>query len=146
MMKSRFHLILGVAGGLIVPLLVFAKVDESVDQSCQLQPHGKAFMRTELFFGFAKPDRSEVTQVEFQQFVDRVVTPLFPEGLTRVAAKGQYRNSQGKVVAENSQLLTLLYPMNVESSKKIDQIRAAYKQAFQQESVLRVDERSCVSF
>jgi hypothetical protein len=145
-MKSKFHLILGVAVGLIVSLMVVAKVDESADQSCQSQLHGQAFMRTELFFGFAKPDRSEVTQVEFEKFVDRVVTPLFPEGLTRVAAKGQYRNSQGKVVAENSQLLTLLYPMNAESSKKIEQIRAAYKQAFQQESVLRVDERSCVSF
>jgi hypothetical protein len=141
-MKSRSYVISGIAVGFILPLTVLAKAD----QSCQSRLSGKSFARTELFFGMAKPNRSQVTQIEFQKFIDRVVTPLFPEGLTLMAAKGQYRNSQGEVVAENAQLLTVLYAMNAESGEKIDQIRTAYKREFQQESVLRADSRSCVSF
>lgn len=145
-MKSKFHLILGMAIGFILPLTILTQEYQVIDRDCQRELHGKSLMRSDLFFGSSKPDRSEVSAAEFQQFVDRVVTPLFPDGLTLMTAKGQYRDSQGKLVAERSQLLTLLYPINPESSKKIDQIREAYKQAFRQESVLRVDERSCVSF
>jgi Protein of unknown function (DUF3574) len=140
-MKPKVNLILGIAIAFILPLTVLAREQEAVE--CK---PGKTFTRTELFFGMSKLDRSEVTSAEFQQFVERVVTPLFPEGLTMVAAKGQYRNSQGRVVIERSQLLTLLYPMNAESGQKVEQIRATYKKAFQQESVLRVEGRSCVSF
>lgn len=141
-MKSKFHLVLGVAIGFILPLTFLAQEHELGDRDCR----EKSFTRTELFFGLSKPDRSEVSSAEFQQFVDRVVTPLFPDGLTITATKGQYRNSQGKLVTERSQLLTLLYPMNAESNQKVNQIREAYKQAFQQESVLRAEGRSCVSF
>jgi hypothetical protein len=48
---------------------------------------------------------------------------------------------------EDSVLLILLYSAEDDmSSERIDQIRDSYKQAFQQESVLRVDSRNCVSF
>lgn len=141
-MKSKFHLVLGMAIGFVLPLTVLTQQYESGDRVCG----GKSLVRTDLFFGLSKPDRSEVSSAEFQQFIDRDVTPLFPDGLTITAAKGQYRDSQGKLVRERSQLMTLLYPINAENSKKVDQIREAYKQAFRQESVLRVDERSCASF
>jgi hypothetical protein len=42
--------------------------------------------------------------------------------------------------------MILLYTFNSESSIAVEQIREAYKKTFQQESVLRVDEHSCVSF
>jgi hypothetical protein len=108
------------------------------------------FMRTELFFGSARPDGSAVTEAQFQQFLDQEITPRFPDGLTLLTGLGQYRGSSGVIQRERSMLLILLYPQEfgADSGAKIEQIRTAYKQAFQQESVLRADDRAaqCISF
>jgi Protein of unknown function (DUF3574) len=105
---------------------------------------GVLFVRTELFFGAAKSDGSDVTEDEFQQFLDIEVTPRFPEGLTLLAGRGQFRKARGVIVEERSWVLMLLYPLSARevSSLKIERIRQAYKKAFQQESVMRAD-RCC---
>jgi hypothetical protein len=108
------------------------------------------FVRTELFFGTARPDGSAVSEAEFKQFLDQEITPRFPDGLTLLTGLGQFRGSSGQIVQERSMLLILLYPRESarSGSQKIEEIRALYKTRFQQESVLRVDERlpACVSF
>src|SRR5262245_20026759 len=108
------------------------------------------FVRTELFFGSAKPDGGAVTEAEFKKFLDEVITPRFPDGLTLLTGLGQFRGSSGQIVQERSMLLILLYPSESarSGSEKIEEIRTLYKRQFQQESVLRVDERmpACVSF
>jgi hypothetical protein len=101
------------------------------------------FARTELFFGTAKPDGTAVTEEEWGRFLDEEVTPRFPDGLTVLSGIGQFRGSNGEIIQETSIVLILLYPVETRksSSKKIEEIREAYKQAFRQESVLRVDDR-----
>lgn len=42
--------------------------------------------------------------------------------------------------------MILLYPFNKQNNLAVEEIRTEYKDEFQQQSVLRVDERSCVSF
>ena len=108
------------------------------------------FVRTELFFGSNKPDGTVVTEQQFQKFLDQEITPRFPDGLTLLTGLGQFRGSSGVIQRERSMLLILLYPRGDAraASKKIEEIRAKYEQMFQQESVLRADERlpECVSF
>jgi hypothetical protein len=113
---------------------------------CESQLHAKSFARTELLFGLSKPNRAVITEGEFQHFIDQKVTPLFPEGLTLLSATGQFKNDHDVVIKEDAKLLLLLYPVNPKSHRNVEQIRQAYKTMFQQESVLRVDDRSCVSF
>ena len=98
----------------------------------------------DLIFGTAKPDGSAVTEEEFGLFLDQVITPLFPAGLTLVSALGQFLGSAGLIIQENSKLLILLYPAELRkaNSVKIENIRNAYTESFQQESVLRSD-RCC---
>jgi hypothetical protein len=114
---------------------------------CQVIPSSTLFARTELFFGLSKPDGSEVTPSEFQDFLNREITPRFPDGLTLLAAQGQFKNTQGVTIQEQSRLLILLYPWSRtrDDSQKIEQIRLAYRNAFQQEWVLRTDGFSCTS-
>lgn len=107
---------------------------------------GKAVARTELFFGLTRPGGATVTAEEFQRFVEREVTPRFPAGSTLLGGDGQFRHADGTLVKENAKVLILLYPYDRESHHKIEFIRAAYAQAFAQESVLRVDGNACVSF
>ncbi|MGH9840652.1 MAG: DUF3574 domain-containing protein [Blastocatellia bacterium] len=107
----------------------------------------EVWRRTELYFGSSKPDGTVVTEAQFQQFVDNEVTPRFPDGLTVLTGYGQFRNSAGVIVKERSMELILLYPPQMrDADRKIEAIRTAYKLAFQQESVLRVDSLAAVSF
>jgi hypothetical protein len=106
----------------------------------------EVWARTELYFGSERPG-GVVSKPEFMQFVDYEVTPRFPDGLTVLTGYGQFRNSAGILVKERSRVLILFYPVQTEeANKKIQEIREAYKKAFQQESVLRVDSFSLISF
>jgi hypothetical protein len=99
------------------------------------------FARTELYFGTARPD-GIVSEAEFREFLDRVVTPRFPDGLTLIEADGQFRGEDGVLIKERSFVLILLYPYETfdKATKRVEVIRALYKNQFDQESVLRVDD------
>jgi hypothetical protein len=87
---------------------------------------GDLWSRTDLYFGAGKPDGGMVTEQEFKQFLDDVVTPRFPDGLTLLTGFGQYRNQAGTIVQERSMLLILLYPKrNAATNTKIEEIREA---------------------
>jgi hypothetical protein len=102
--------------------------------------------RTELFFGLSKPDGSIITPADFQAFADTVITKTFTEGSTLIDARGQWLGQNGKLVTEPSKVLILLSKPNPERSKQIEIVREKYKKYFQQESVLRVDERVKAGF
>lgn len=103
----------------------------------------KIYWRTELYFGRDKNDGTEVSDEEWYKFVDEVVTPKFPSGLTITDVQGQWQNNTGKIIKEKSKLLTLLYPAKLRKSSgnKIEQIRIIYKKMFNQQSVMRIDIR-----
>jgi Protein of unknown function (DUF3574) len=113
---------------------------------CKKQLDGEMFERTELFFGLSKPDGGVVSEADFQGFVDNRVTPRFPDGLTLLTGGGQFKTEQGNIIKEGSKVLILLYPFSKQNSEAIEAIREDYKTQFQQQSVLRFDEQSCVSF
>ncbi|MDO9104737.1 MAG: DUF3574 domain-containing protein [Methylovulum sp.] len=125
--------------------LAYSKVVDSRNY-CIQQLHGDFFSRTELIFGLSRPNAPDITEQAFQQFIDTVVTPRFPEGLTVLSGTGQFMGSTGQLIKEGSKLLIVFYPMSKQRNAAIERIRAAYKNAFQQKSVLRVDQLSCVSF
>jgi len=107
---------------------------------------GEVYNRTELYFGSERPG-PDVTRRQFDRFLDREVTPRFPDGLTLLTGYGQFRGSNGRIVQERSFVLILLYPpSNRRANREIQEIRTEYKRAFDQESVLRVDSRERVSF
>ena len=99
-----------------------------------------SYLRTELFFGTAKPDGSAVSEAEWQKFLADEVTPRFPDGFTVLAGDGQFRQD-GKIIREKSFVLIVLYPLKTRKSsrRKIERIRNAYVKAFQQKSVMRVN-------
>jgi hypothetical protein len=126
-----------------VPVPSAAELDmRDADARLETDP----FIRSELFFGSERPDKPEVSDVEFKQFLDEQVTPRFPDGLTVLKGFGQFRESDGTIVQESSFVLILLYPRETlrDSSGKIEEIRTLYKQRFEQESVLRVDDPRAV--
>lgn len=113
---------------------------------CEQTLGGTVFARTELYFGLSRADGPNVTDAEFQQFLDTVVTPRFPDGLTLLSGSGQFRGASGVVQKEPSRVLILFYTWDPSRQKAIERIRTVYKATFHQEAVLRVDDTSCVSF
>ncbi|MEV5956374.1 DUF3574 domain-containing protein [Streptomyces sp. NPDC051987] len=110
---------------------------------------GGPYLETRLFFGTARPDGGPaVTDRQFTAFVDREVTPDFPDGLTVQNGRGQWRDTHGTIEKERSYVLTLLYPQSAarDGDRKIEEIRRAYEKAFAQESVGRVDEHVQADF
>lgn len=110
-------------------------------------PHGaEDYVRVELFFGLSRPG-AVIADAEFKAFVDDRVTPRFPDGLTLLAGNGRFRDAGGTIVAEEARLLILLTPRDgTLLDEKVEAIRSDYRQAFQQQSVLRADSPACVSF
>lgn len=101
--------------------------------------------RIELLFGSGRKGGAAVGEVDWQAFLDSEVTPRFPDGWTVLTGYGQWRNADS-VQKEGSRLLLIWAPRTAESDPRIEAIRNAYKARFEQESVLRVDGLSCVSF
>ncbi|MCX5114127.1 DUF3574 domain-containing protein [Streptomyces sp. NBC_00378] len=114
-----------------------------------LATHGSAYIETRLFFGTERPDGgSDVTDHQFRAFIDEEVTPRFPNGLTIQDGRGQWRDSNGIIERERSYELTLLYPASEARVRdaQIERIRDAYENAYAQDSVARLQERTTADF
>ena len=106
----------------------------------------QALVHDSLFLGTGKPRGGVVTPAEWAEFLKGSVKPRFPQGLTVSPASGQWRGADGAIVQEASQLLQLVHPDDTASERAVQELVAAYKAQFQQEAVLRVKARACVSF
>jgi hypothetical protein len=63
-----------------------------------------------------------------------------------VDARGQWLGTDGKTISESSKILILVSKMNASQTAKIEEVRNKYKKYFQQEAVLRVDDKVRVGF
>jgi hypothetical protein len=107
---------------------------------------GEAMARIELVFGMSLPGGGMLSEAEWAAFIDAEVTPRFPDGLTVLTGYGQWRNSAGVIIRETSRMLVIWHKPATDLGGRVEAIRSAYKTRFSQESVLRVDGVSCVSF
>jgi Protein of unknown function (DUF3574) len=116
-------------------------------------PHAAAssesWLDTKLYFSLGPADHPDegVSEAQWRGFLDKEVTPRFPEGLSVIDIYGQWRGAADPATQhERSKLLNIVYPGNAENRAKIDAIRAAWKQRTGDQSVLRVTEPADVSF
>lgn len=98
-----------------------------------------------LYFGAAKPD-GIVTTTEWEAFVNNVVMPVFPEGLTSWAGSGRWRMATGIIEQETSYILQLTHDGSERNDAAIQHLMQTYKHDFHQEAVMRVRSQGCRSF
>lgn len=109
----------------------------------------RGWVDTKLYFGLGPAEHPEqgVSEADWRGFLDREVTPRFPDGLSVLDVYGQW---QGKNQAAPERLRTKMlvvdYPDTPENRAKIDAIRSAWKQKTGDQSVMRVTEPAEVSF
>jgi hypothetical protein len=112
--------------------------------SCRVP--ARAMTRLEMLFGTARPNGPPISDAEWMSFVDSEVTPRFPDGLTVLRGPGQWRDRDGAVTREQSHSLVVWHEPTGRHEADIEAIRSAYRSRFDQESVMRVEGQSCVSF
>jgi hypothetical protein len=105
-----------------------------------------AMRRVELVFGLSRKDRTDVGDTDWAAFLEREVTPRFPDGLTVLSASGQWRDASGLIVKEPARLILIWAHAAPDLDQRIEQIRSAWKRVHNQESVARAESRDCVSF
>jgi hypothetical protein len=91
-----------------------------------------------LFLGRAIPTGGEVGEEQWRAFVDQVVTPRFPDGLTLWHAQGQWRDPRGTLVRENVLVLEVFHAPSATADSALDSIAREYIRRFNQDAVLHV--------
>ena len=108
---------------------------------------GKPQQVAELMFGRKIGDRIGVSKAQWARFLDREITPRFPDGLTVIDTRGQWRdNARKTIVREPSKLVQIVLPGKPEDDARLNEIAAAYKSRFRQQSVGIIVRAVCVSF
>jgi Protein of unknown function (DUF3574) len=104
---------------------------------------------TRLYFGLGPADHPEqgVSESRWREFLDREVTPRFPDGLSVAGIYGQWQG-KGQPAPERlrSKVLIIDYLDSQQNRDKVDAIRAAWKKMTGDQSVMRVTQPADVSF
>jgi hypothetical protein len=108
-------------------------------------PGLETMTEAQLFLGRNIPGGGQVSEADWQSFLDDEITPRFPDGLTVEDAVGQWRGGGG-LVPEPSKRLTIVLRGSADEQSKLSAIREAYKRRFNQDSVLLLEYRGCGSF
>ncbi len=100
-----------------------------------------------LYMGKAIPGRDDLTDQEWQSFLDSTITANLPNGYTVFDARGGWMNPvTHKTIQEGTKVLVVALPEVPASLAAINRIRSAYQAAFQQQLVGMTIEHACGTF
>ena len=105
----------------------------------------KPMLRAELLFGRNIGNRLGVSERQWRRFVDRELTPRFPDGLSTVDGKGQWRDG-GTIVREPSKIVVVVMADDPGAHERLAAAASAYIRQFKQKSVGVVTRPVCAAF
>ena len=82
----------------------------------------KGWVDTKLYFGLGLADHPEhgISEADWRSFLDRVVTPRFPSGLSVVDVYGQWQGKDQHTVERlRTKMLIILYADNEENWRRL---------------------------
>lgn len=140
LLPSLLILLAACAGAPAVP----SGVGASVPADAARPGYASGWVRSELYFGLGsedgastRPQTDAIGEARWRAFLDREVTPRFPDGLTVFDAYGQWL-FRGAAAPERlrTRVLVVLHEDTAQHRADIEAIRVAWKQATGQQSVL----------
>jgi hypothetical protein len=132
-MRSRF---------VIASLLLLGLTPAVAQPALQCSGNQKSWLVAELLFG-----RSRVSEARWARFLADEITPRFPDGLTVMDARGQWRAPGGtRISKERSTVVMIAMPPAADNDDRLQAIIDAYKRRFDQQSVGLIVRPACVSF
>ena len=113
--------------------------------SCPL-PSEQKMVEAQLFFGRDIADSAPVSDAQWAEFEAGVIARNFPDGFTVSDGDGEWRDPKSlKVVHEPSKIL-LVAAKPAGLKEKIEDVVAAYKARFHQQSVGVITREVCAAF
>ena len=100
-----------------------------------------------LYMGEAIPGRGDLTDKEWQSFLDNTVTANLPNGYTIFDASGAWMNPiTSRTIKEPTKLLIVALPQAPASLAAVNRIRAVYQSKFHQQLVGMTVQQGCGVF
>jgi hypothetical protein len=114
----------------------------------QCQSGGGHVMRIfDLYFGRSSTGRAQVTESEWRDFRDKVITPALPDGYTVLDGQGAWRSPRSNTtISEATKILIVALPDAPESQGVINGIRSSWQHRFHQYVVGMTVQTGCGSF
>ena len=102
----------------------------------------------ELFFGRDRAGRKAVTDANWADFLNTVITPNFPDGLTVFDGYGQWRNPATGVIGHSPHVKIVLVAVKPgpDVPGRLNTVMDGYKERFHQLSVGIITRDSCAAF
>lgn len=103
----------------------------------------KPAIEVDLYFGRNIDKGREVSEAEWAAFLNEEVTPRFPDGLSVLDVRGQYRNPDGRIERERTKLLVVVVFDAPAHGPKVQAVIDAYAGRYGQHSVFRIEHAVC---
>jgi hypothetical protein len=112
------------------------------------QPNGGETMEIyDLYFGRSIAGRADVSDREWREFREQVITPALPNGYTVLDGQGAWMNPRSRAtITEQTKILEVALPEAAGNLPLINHIRRAYQQRFHQYVVGMTIRSGCGSF
>jgi hypothetical protein len=108
---------------------------------------GQAMQIYSLFFGRSVAGRGPVSDQEWRDFRNQVITPALPAGYTVLDGQGAWMNPRTHVtVAEATKILVVAMPDTAGSLDAINRVRSSWQHRFHQYVVGMTVQSGCGSF
>jgi Protein of unknown function (DUF3574) len=108
---------------------------------------GAPMVEYQLFFGRDIPGRPALSDQEWADFAEQVVTPQLPDGFTAFDADGQWMNpATHRIVKEKTKVITVALPDTEAADSAIAVVKDAYRTRFRQQSVGMTRHPTCGAF
>jgi hypothetical protein len=101
----------------------------------------------ELFFARSIKGREPLTEIEWAEFTENIITPNFPDGFTVFDGEGQWRNPRtGHIARDPTKILLVAAKREPDLARRLSAVIDAYKSEFHQQSVGLITRDSCSAF
>ncbi len=94
------------------------------------------WVQTELYLGTNIPGDGTVAEVDFQLFLEQVVSKEFPLGLTVYDAYGQMMEADGDIEKQDTKVIILVHQDDDANTQAVERVINAYRERFGEPQVM----------
>ena len=96
------------------------------------------WLKTEIYCGRSIPYGGQVSDSQFADFLNEVVTAEFPLGLTVFDAYGQMEEKSGTIVEQQTKVIVLVHEKSEQDGAKVQRIIDEYRSRFGNPQVMQI--------
>lgn len=135
-MKSRVIvvLVLAMTAATLLSLVIGCGDTDSDTADKESKPE---WIKTSISFGRNTTGGGEVSEEDFNKFLEDVVTREFPAGLTVFDSYGQMKDDTGTIQKQATKVVLLVHEDSAENDEAIKRVIDSYRRMFDQPQVMR---------